>query len=228
MAKDWIKSKEAEFVTQAQDFSAKISAAPTTYGLVAADATALASDVTAFVSAYNLAVDPATRTKVTVEDKDTKKAVLIARMRSYGRRIQANPAVTNAQKVELGLNIRAFPPTPAPVPGTRPVGTVVSSYGRSVKMRIADETTPSKRSKPANVSEAEVFTFVGDEPPADIFGWTYQGQASKTAFDVTFPASVASGAKVWICCRWCNRRGEAGPLSIPVFAILTGIVAQAA
>ncbi len=225
---DWINRTDGGLVPQSQDFSGKISATPTTYGLVAADATALASDVTAYVNAFDAATDPATRTRVTIETKDTAKDVLIARMRSYGRRIQANPAVTSAQKVALGLNVRNTPPTPTPVPGTRPVMTVVSSMGRSVKSRIADETTPNKRSKPANVTEAEIFTFVGAESPADISAWTYQGQASKTAFDVTFPASVASGAKVWICARWCNRRGEPGPLSIPVFAILTGIVAQAA
>jgi hypothetical protein len=225
---DWIDRTDGGLVTQSQAFSGAISSSPTTYGLVAADATALAADVTSYVNSYEASADPATRTKVTVEQKSTAKDVLVARMRSYGRRIQANPSVSSAQKVALGLHVRNTPPAPVPVPATRPVATVISSMGRSVKTRIADELTPSKRSKPAGVSEAEIFTFVGENPPADIFGWIYQGQASKTSFDVTFPASVASGAKVWICARWCNRRGEAGPLSIPVFAILTGIVAQAA
>src|SRR4051812_40899582 len=112
MAKDWIKSKQAELLTQAQDFSAKITLTPVAYGLVAADATALATDVTSYETAYQAATNPTTKTEVTVEQKNFAKDALVARMRSYGRRISVNPAVTDAQKIGLGLNIRDTSPTP--------------------------------------------------------------------------------------------------------------------
>src|SRR4051812_14277803 len=112
MSKDWIKSKEAELVTQAQDVSTKITDTPVAYGLVAGDATALATDVTNWVNKYNLATAPTARTKGTVEEKNFAKDTLVARMRSYGRRINAKPAVSNALKVGLGLNLRDSSPTP--------------------------------------------------------------------------------------------------------------------
>src|SRR4051812_866584 len=105
MSKDWIKRKEAELVTQAEDMSAAISADPTDFALLPADATALASDVTNWVNKYNLAKDPATRTPLTVEDKNVAKAAVIARMRSLGARVRSNSAVSNALKMSIGLHI---------------------------------------------------------------------------------------------------------------------------
>ena len=80
---DWIDRTDGGLVTQSQAFSGAISSSPTTYGLVAADATALAADVTSYVNSYEAATDPATRTKVTVEQKSTAKDVLVARMRRF-------------------------------------------------------------------------------------------------------------------------------------------------
>ena len=225
---DWIKSREAELVTQAEDMSAAISADPADFGLDIADGTALASDTTAFVNAFDLAEDPATRTAMTIEEKRVKKAALIARMRSVGARVRANPAVSNALKLSIGLRIPDVTPTPSPVPATKPVVTVLKVDGRTVRCCVADELTPNARRKPEFVTEYEVFTHVGNTAPADVAAWTYQGQGTRNVFDVTLADTVASGSKVWIACRWCNRRGQHGPASEPVPAIVVGSVAEAA
>ncbi|HEX8521558.1 MAG TPA: hypothetical protein VF669_04820 [Tepidisphaeraceae bacterium] len=226
MSKDWIMKKESEFIVQAADFTAKIAAAPTSYGLSSSDATALSTDNTAAQAAYELAADPATRTKPIVEDKDTKLAVLEARMRSYGKRINANSSVTNAQKASLGLTIKSAP-APIPAPSTMPSISVVSSFQRSVRVKMTDSAT-GKKAKPAGVSEAEVFTHIGATAPANMDDWKYQGQATRSLFDITFPATVQSGAKVWIVARWCNERGQAGPFGSPVGTIIVGSIADAA
>jgi hypothetical protein len=207
--------------------SAKITAAPASWGLLPLDAVSLASDVADYVTAYNLAADPATKTKATVEQKLTAKDILVAHLRSIGRRIQANPSITNSQRAELGLTVKD-PPSPIPAPSTRPVTSIVAVLERTVKARLVDETTPTSRAKPHGVSEAEVFSHVGATAPADLADWTYQGQASRTSFAVTFPASVASGSKIWICARWCNHRGAPGPTGNPVATFIVGSVAEAA
>jgi hypothetical protein len=124
--------------------------------------------------------------------------------------------------------VRDTSPTLNPPPTTEPVLTVISVNGRTVRSRIADELTPNQKAKPAGVSEYEVFTFVGETAPTDLSSWSYQGQGTRNVFDVTMPNSVASGAKVWIVARWCNRRGQPGPQSQPVAAIIVGTVAEAA
>jgi hypothetical protein len=228
MANDWIAKTEAARVAQAQDFSTKISATPAAFGLLAGDATQLASDVLAWSAAYELATDPATRTKVVVQDKSTKEAIGIARMRSYGKRITANLSVTDAQKVALGLNVRNPHPTPRPAPATRPVLSVVSTSGQTLRIRMTDELTPTKKAKPPFVTDAEVFYFIGENPPADLVLWHYEGQATRSVFDLTLPGTLATGTKVWIAARWTNGRGEAGAVSTPVSAVLISAVAEAA
>jgi hypothetical protein len=184
--------------------------------------------VTAWVAAYGLATDPSTRTKVAAQDKDTKEAVCITRMRSYGKRISANLSVTDAQKVALGLNVRNPHPTPRPAPATRPVLNVVSTIGNSIRTRMVDEPTPTKKAKPPFVTDAEVFYFIGENPPADLVLWHYEGQATRSRFDLTLPGTLATGTKVWIAARWTNGRGEAGPVSTPVSAIVVSAIAEAA
>jgi hypothetical protein len=226
--RDWISHRDAELVTQAEDMSAKVTADFAALGLANTDATALASATTSYVNAYNLAKDDATRTPLTIEDMSVAKAALIARMRGIGARVRANPNVSNSLKLSLGLRIPDRHPSTVPAPATAPVNTVISTNGRTVRARIADSLTPNSKQKAVNASEYEVFTHVGDTAPADIYGWTYQGQGTRNIFEVTLPNSVASGSKVWICTRWCNRRGAAGPVSAPVATIVVGTVAEGA
>jgi hypothetical protein len=220
--------KDADLFAFTPIFSAKITAAPTDYGLTAADATAFASLSTAWVNAYNLAADPDTRTKSTVAAKDQARTNVLASLRSLGKRIQATPTVTDAQKESLGLPVHDTKPSPVPPPAVAPILTVVSAVGNTVRLRLEDATAPSRRGKPANVAGAAVFSFVGDEPPADLAAWSFEGNTSRTTFDVVFPASVAPGALVWFCACWFNPRLANGPVCAGLSTHIPGGVALAA
>lgn len=228
MSKDWIESTDEGLSTQSSDISAKITAAPASFSLTASDATSLASDVSAYQAALNAWLDPATATPVTRETKDVTKAALKARLRSFGRRIQASPTVSSSAKVSIGLRVRDQNPTRAAAPATRPVINVKSVVERTLNLLLTDELTPTKRAKPQGADVAEIFVFVGDSAPAELTAWTYFGQASRASFALTLPASVASGAKVWIAARWTNATGMPGPRSTPVAALVTGSIAEAA
>jgi hypothetical protein len=96
-------------------------------------------------------------------------------------------------------------------------------------MRMSDSATPTRRAKAAGAIGAEVFSFVGDTPPADLAGWRPEGVVTRTDFNVVFGSSAADGKKVWIIARWFNRRGEEGALSSAVSAYVGGgTVAQVA
>ncbi|MEA2710003.1 MAG: hypothetical protein QOF78_2604 [Phycisphaerales bacterium] len=227
--KDWIKAKEAQLVTQCQDVSGKISAAASDYDLTVPEAAALASDTSAFVSAYEAATDPATKTKVTVELKRLAKVALVARMREYGQRIQANKSISSALKIGLGLNPRDVEPTPIENPVTAPVVSVRSAFNWTIDCRLADSLTPNKRARPFGVAGAKIFIFIGEEPPAELSAWKFEGLSTRSAFSVVLPASTAPGAKVWICAAWYSPRGASGPVSSAVSAYCVGgVSAQAA
>ncbi|HZZ43626.1 MAG TPA: hypothetical protein VFE58_11865 [Tepidisphaeraceae bacterium] len=217
---DWLDTSDGPLSTFANDFSAKITATPTAFGLVAGDATSLATLVTAYNTALAAATDPVTRTRVTVAAKDTAKVALIADIRALAKRIQASPAVTPAQKTSLGLPIHSNTPSPSPAPTTEPLLNIVATGNYSHTLRVADILTPTKRAKPANVADLQIFAFPGENPPADMSLWTFKGVATKAEFVVNY-APTDAGKPVSLAGRWANRKGETGPFSDPV----TGTIA---
>lgn len=215
----WLPMSDTGLRDFTGDFSAKLTAAPTTYGLTAADATAEAGLVTTYKAALATATDPATRTPVTITAKNVAKAGLVASTRSLAARIQANPSVTPEQKVALGLPVHITGKTPIPAPTTRPVVTVADITELTHAVRIVDESTPTKRAKPYGVAEAAVFTFVGDNPPADLEQWEFKGIAKRSDFLIHYDAPDA-GKRAHIRAVWFNPRGEQGPVGEPASAMV--------
>src|SRR5438105_1288066 len=113
-----IPTKDSLLVQFSANFSTRITATPTTFGLVAADATAYATLNTAFVAAYDAVMTARSageRSKSLTAAKDSAKAALLTSARSLYGRVQANAAVTDANKELLGITVRAQPsPIPAP------------------------------------------------------------------------------------------------------------------
>ena len=222
-SQSYLPSRDEELSTWAGNYSSKITATPVAYGLLAADATALAALVASFNTALGAATNPATRTAVTVASKDTAKVALVADIRSLARRIQATPSVTAAQKTELGLTVHDEVPSPVPPPATRPLVAVMSTAARMINIRLSDETTPTRRARPTGTSGAEVYSFVptaSEAPPADLENWRFEGMATRSDFAVDFNAADI-GKSATIVARWFNRKGETGPVSNPI----TGTIA---
>src|SRR5262245_20402437 len=137
MAGSYIPSRESELVTWAVNFDTLITAAPATYGLVAADATSIHTYVAAFTASYTLAADPVTRTLATVADKDGKKAAMLDVLRSYAQRVKLNAGVADADKVNLGLNLNDNTTTPIPAPSTYPLQSLSAPAPLQIECRIS-------------------------------------------------------------------------------------------
>lgn len=227
MSRDYLPSNDAVLLSWSANFSAKITATPTAYGLVAAQATAYAALDTAFASALATATDPSTRTKATIAAKNTAKSPLKASARDLVKIIQAFPSLTNEQRIDLGITVRNNP-SPINPPEDPPVLEVVSALGRILKVKL-HSIDSSRRGKPAGVAGASLFSFVGSAPPADISMWTFEGSISKTTFDVEFAPTVAAGAQVWLTAFWYSPRAQSGPACTPISAYIAGgVVASAA
>jgi hypothetical protein len=229
MAFEFPPRREAELVTFSGNFKTKITAAPTTYGLTAAQATAYGTKHDAFVAAYTVAQDPETRSPVNVSAKNVAKVILIAELRLLAGVVQRFPGTTNPMRIELGLPPRDFEPTPVPPPSAAPLLEVKSVFGRTARIRLIDAANPTRRGKPLGVIGASVFSHVGATPPAELSAWKFEGNTGRTTVDVVFPSSVASGATVWLTAFWFNPRKQSGPACDPVSANLPGgSVSQAA
>ncbi len=227
MPRNFYFGKDAEIVAGSANFAALISAAPTTYGLTAAQATTFSALDAALQSAYTAAVEPSTRTPVSVEAKTLAiqnmraNAVLLAKI------VYATPTVNDSQLVALGLLPRASR-TPVPPPATAPVIDILSAVGNTVKIRLHADGDSSKRGKPDGVDGAAVYSFVGAVPPTEENAWNFEGITSRTRVDITFPGTVTPGSQVWFTAFWFNERKQNGPAATKVTTNLPGGGAMAA
>ena len=228
MPKDFIPSTDAGKLAWTSNYATLVSAGPIPLGLTAGIATLLATKQALFASTMAAAIDPSTRGKATVFAKNAARKDLIAYCRLTARTISGNMSVTNATRLALGLTVPQAVIGPIPVPATAPDIDVVSVIGRTVKLRLHDSTSGTKRGKPAGVAGASVFSFVGAAAPSDSTLWEFEGNVTRTTFDVVFADSVASGAQVWFTAFWYNPRANKGPGSPAVGTNIQGGAAMAA
>lgn len=223
---NFIPSRDADLVTWTNNFSSKINLTPTAYGLSAPQATAYAALNTAFIASYTTANDPSTRSPSAIIAKDDAKKALISSARQLARIVQATPVVTDEQKSDLGLNVRATP-SPIPPPDISPAIDVLSISGNTVRIRMHDPLNTTRRGLPPGISGITLFSAVGPTAPTSIAGWTFEANTTRIVADVTFPGA-APGAKVWFTCFYKNEREQSGPATEPVSTNIAGGSAMAA
>jgi hypothetical protein len=168
-----------------------------------------------FVSKWNIVQVPATRTKAAISIKNAAKFALLDNLRELARIVQNHPGVTNAMRIDLGLPERDFEPTPVPVPALAPNVEVKKVYGRYVTVIVTDPTS-ERRFKMQGCDGAQLFTFVGENPPAGADGWKSEGVITRSKVIIAFGPSVEPGSKVWITAAYFNPRGLTGPASTPI------------
>jgi hypothetical protein len=226
MAKDFLPSKDADLLAWSVNWSARITSTPTAYGLTAAMATAYSTLHDSFASLLSRATEPSTRTRGAVAAKNDARRLLKAQARDLARIVNAFPAITNEQRLDLGLNPRSGTQTPIQPPTESPVLEVVAANGRILKLKIHSPSSP-RRGKPDGVNGSSVFSFVGSAPPADISLWKFEGSTTRTLATVEFPPTVPAGAQVWLTAFFFNPRSQSGPACTPISAYVAGGVVGA-
>lgn len=232
MAASYIPLTDAACDAWTQNFSTKIAANPTLYGLIAPDAVAIAAVVDPFHDAYLLAglsgtppktpLNPATRTPVTIANKDALKAAMLALVRIYALLIRNNDGVDDADKVDLGLTIAKTIPTPIPAPVTVPIIGLVSTANGVVTVSMRDSGTPTIRAKPFGAIAAEVYVAYSPTVPAGPLLANFFGRATKTPTQFSFGAGDANKL-AWMWMRWITRTGLVGAYSdVLPFTVPTG------
>jgi hypothetical protein len=214
----FLPDKDTALLAWSLNFQTLIVASPVLYGLTAALATTYSGYHTAFASALG-ACDPSVRSKSAVVAKNAARTSLKNNAKLMANLVNGTASVTNAQKVTLGIPPRALP-SPVPAPSSAPNLDVVSVNGWTVRIKLHDSTSGSKRGKPAGVIGASVFSFVGIAPASDVSLYKFEGNTGKTTIDVVFPNTLAAGTQVWITAFWFNGRKQSGPACTPVGAFM--------
>lgn len=219
----YIPSKQADLVTWADNFSDLITAAPGTYGLIAADAAAISGVVNTYLTAYALALNNTTRTPVTVAAKDTAQINMLDLVRQYAVTISLNAGVLTADKIAVGVNPRTSTPTPIATPATSPVLSITNALPLQHVLRFRDElASPSVKAKPYGVTQIQIYGQVSPTIIYDPAAIAFKQIATKSPFLVTWDSGDA-GKIAYYAARWQTRSGLVGPWStVQAFTVANG------
>ena len=219
----YIPAQDALFATWLDNFSTLLTAAPTTYGLTATEATAADGVNTTFQAAYTAAIDPVTRTSPAVALKDSARASAEAVVRPMAVQISLDAGVTNADKSSIGVTVRSVTPTPIPPPTDAPTIGIQSATPLEMVMTAKVAGTVGK-AKPFGAVALEVFRSVGTVAATDPAQAIYNGLFTKSPFRQTFTADD-QGKIVTYFARYTTRSGpqgqsQPGPWSAPLNLIV--------
>ena len=218
---------DAKFLNWSANFGDLIATDPPGFGLSEKQVTDFNNLLRTFRASYGRAVEPSTKTAVAVAQKNADRDALRLDARRLVSVIDGQAAVTDAQRVALGIVVRDTSPTPVARPAYPPLIEVQQVAGNGVTIRLLDSRDTSRRGRPVVAIGATVFSYVGDVAPVEESAWTYEGNTSKTTLTVQFSQLLPPGTKVWFTAFWYNRRAESGPPAAPVTCNLPGGSAMA-
>jgi hypothetical protein len=128
---------QTDALAVANQFSAAITANPTTYGLTAANATAFAEDLTKYNNAISASDLANAAAKSATQDKSDAKFDLMDSLASFAKIAYAHPGITSGDLAAAGLAIPATPGATVPQTPTSLVaspsadGDVLLTWNRS-------------------------------------------------------------------------------------------------
>ena len=220
-----IKSaRNATLVAWTGQFIETFGNSPEAFGGTADQAAQYVTTRNRFVSLVNAVENPNTATKPARVARDEARRTLENATRMLVDVIQAWPQMTDEKRAELDITIRDRKPTRKPRPKMAPLVQLVSQSGRTINIKLLDSTDPERRGRPVDVAGTSLLSYVGDLPPADLSGWTFEGNTTKTKESITFPVGTPPGAKVWVCAVFYNTRAETGPVSEPTATLIAGVI----
>jgi hypothetical protein len=210
---------DGSFDTWVTQYQAYASGNYEALGFLAENITALGTAVSAWQTALTAHQTAQATARQRTLEKDAARQTLEEFLRAQIRKLNANPNLTDAQRAALGLTVPDPEPTPVGPPATRPVIQVSMSGRLQHTVGFMEEGIPARRAKPAGVRGAQVWCKVG-EPPVDPDDFRFLAEDTRTPYVATFEAAE-SGKMAYYQLRWVNPRGEVGPWSEVVSAMIT-------
>ncbi len=208
MAAPYIPPPDGLFADWLLNFSSLITSNPTSYGLTAGDATAIAATNTSFQAAYSVAVDPGTRTAATVAAKDASRATAEATCRPYAINVRNNNAVSDALKVGLGVTVPNLIPSPIPAPTTAPLLGLINATPLEMLLSYKEVGSLGK-GKPFGAIGVEIWRSIGLVAATDPAQCQFAGTVTKSPFRPGF-IDADRGKIATFFARFSTRSGPAG------------------
>jgi hypothetical protein len=214
-SKNYIPRPDGDFSAWATNYYDAVKDWWLAQGLKASDLLPLQQALNIWISAYPSHIAAQAAAEGSRQAKDAARAALEKQIRPITNFVQGYPATTNAARAEMGITVRDTSPSPAPAPSSRPLALVESGQRLTHQLRLVDESTPTRRARPAGVLGAEVWVKLvdADQPaPTDPAALTFLTMTTNPSFRAEFKAGEGGKTAVYMA-RWVNTRGEKGPWS---------------
>lgn len=215
MSQDVIPSGDSELDKFQKIYIDTIAAAPAPYDHTAQDVARLQAAQAIWTPAYANHHQAQVDAGKAGQEKDERRAGLVAELRSSIRKVNAMPTITNAVRAALGIPLHAEGRSAVLAPTTRPIGRIVDKGGLRQELHWVDETTPHSRKKPNGVHGCQLWLKIGDVAPVDVTGCELASLDTATPYLYEFEAADAGKTAFWLL-RWVSTRGENGPLRVVV------------
>jgi hypothetical protein len=189
------------------------------FGIPEARLTALQALISLFQVAQAKAEQPNAGKADRLDRKEKAQAVSKAARGFVNTNLRYNEAVTNEDRVNLGLTVPDTHPTPVPTPDTMPVVDVIDS---SVIMRLTlhfKDSHRTSRAKPFGAHGVEIRWGILDTTPTTTNELVHSEFSTRSSHTFIFDENQR-GKTVWFRLRWENTRGEKGPWSELYSAII--------
>jgi hypothetical protein len=220
MTNDLSKLSDRDLLAELRTFNAAVTASPQDYGLTAADADALKTDLNAFESeldgwdAINAQYDSQS------EAKASARSQVLTRGRRQRKVARAHEGITGESLGSAGLapydDVRTDSPSPSSVP------FALVDFGKlRHTINFRDKDTPDTDKKPDGMLGAEIWLKIGNDPPIDNTGCQYLATDTATPYVYTFSGADA-GKTAWYLLRWVSNNGDKGDWSEAVGATVNG------
>ena len=177
---------------------------------------------TNWVIAFSKASNKQNRTAADVTAKDVARYDYEKAIRPFvAQWLSNNDKVSDSDRTMMGLTVKTGTRKPTPAPTTCPVGSIDFSVRHQHTIRYYDEASAHSNAKPAGVHGCEIYMKVGGDAPKDASELDYQVTCTASPYTVKFDGAK-TGITVYYWLRWVNTRGECGPWSITLSAMVVG------
>lgn len=151
--------------------------------------------------------------------KNAKKHAAEQLARQICKQILNDSSIPDSLKEGMGLRPHDTTRSTVPAPTVAPGVLVEQDGNRQHTLRLFDPADLSRRAKPENVSQWQVFVAVGPTPPASVEACQLAATVARDRAAVTFDAAD-TGKTAWYIGRGVNSKGQPGPTSAPVAATI--------
>ena len=219
---NYIPQNDAEFNLWQMSLTEIIEPNLTQWNISADDFTALKASQALWITAFTKASNKQNRTRAEVQSKDDARDSYEKVLRQFIAQWLANNAkVMNSDRERMGLTVKQVTRRPVSVPSSCPVGTVDFSVRLQHTINYGDEATPRSKAKPAGVHGCEIWSKIDGSAPLDASELDFLGTNTSSPFSTTFEGkNAAKNVYYWL--RWVNTRGEPGPWSRNITAMVAG------